>query len=108
MIMHWVLLAWCSMVAFLLGGAFAMWAERKRRQRQREDAAAQDRRLLGVIAKYMQSGTTFHSAIMKLMEARHDVRTSVNVDWDLLRNAANGAGFTLVKDAAPRVGAKVN
>lgn len=108
MIMHWVLLAWCSGVAFLLGGVFAAWVEHERRGRTREQVLAEQRRLFASVAGYMQSGNLIIETFRKTLEAHGAARAAVSVDWDLLRNAANGAGFTLVKDPAPRAGAKVN
>lgn len=98
---HFMLLWFGFFVVFLLGFAFGMLTAWRRYALAIADRDAEAKRQTEMLAGYMTKGVDFNQQILSLIQLQNAKPKLVSVDWDLLTQAANGAGFTIVK-AAPR------
>lgn len=95
-----IVLIWAGCVIFLGGAGCGMLAAWRRYRNAIEDRDAQAKRDAEAIAGYMTRGVEFNQNILALLQIQNSKPRQVSVDWELLTQAANGAGYTLVKTQA--------
>jgi len=104
---HLIGFIWWSAVMFLLGSLCGMAVAWKRYRNAIEDRDAQAKREAEKVAGLMAKGVKFNQQIIDILRVLNAMPRQVTIDWTLLIQAANGAGFTLVK-AEPRATERVN
>jgi len=92
---------------FLLGTLCGMSVAWKRYRNAIEDRDAQAKREAEKVSGFMIKGVEFNQQILDILRAQGAMPRNLIVDWTVLTQAANGAGFTLVK-AEPRATERVN
>ena len=104
---HLIGFIWWSAVMFLLGSLCGMVVAWKRYRNAIDDRDAQAKRDAEQVAAFMTRGVEFNQSILNILRVQGAAPRQVTIDWTLLIQAANGAGFTLVK-AEPRATERVN
>lgn len=105
--MHLLLDLWVGFMLFLIGATCGMLAAWRRYALAIEDRDHRAQREAAKVAGFMIKGVEFNQQILTLLQLQNVKAKLVSVDWDLLTQAANGAGFTIVK-AKPRATERVN
>lgn len=98
---------WLCVMLFIGGCCCGLWIASKRYARAIEDRDAEAKRASEAVSCYMMQGVDFNKQILGILQAQGAMPRTVTIDWTLLTQAANGAGFTLVK-AEPRATERVN
>lgn len=91
----------CGFVLFLAGFCAGCLVVGRRYRLALEDRDAEAKRHTEMVSGYMMKGVDFNQSILDILRVQGQQPRSVTIDWTLLTQAANGAGFTLVK-AEPR------
>lgn len=96
-----IMLIWWTAMVFVAGALCGVGIAWKRYRNVIEDRDAQAKRMNDMVTGYMTKGVDFNQSILDILRVQGQQPRSVTIDWTLLTQAANGAGFTLVK-AEPR------